>query len=317
MKRLSLLIYARMTEVTTIGQITIDSYLRDIAYFTAFKPSKYTALFLTNLMIKHDAVKDLVNPGILTAQIKVITLRMKTGLNGLREPLNFLEGYLTDAEGLTMNANDFGIKGVRKKINSGDIEGLNWALNLLVTNITNNMSALTDVGYSNDSLTALKASQQSIFEDNIAQNKKEMERAALVVHNLNVMNDYLKDIKGIWADGKRLFKFKNKVKLKDYTNSDILKNIRQDERHTLIKGTVYNKNGKAVSGAKVMARRAVNGKRGKTAVSNRKGIYELKGLIPQSYTITVILKSGTVFTATAAAVTNEAVRMDLREEESS
>lgn len=314
MKRLSLLIYARMNEVSTIGQFTIDSYQRDFAYFAAYKPSKYVPLFLTNLLIKHDAVNNLVNPVVLTSQIKLITQRMKDSLKGLREPLNFLEGYVADAVGLTIHADDFGIKEVRKKINSGDMEGLNWALNLLVANITTNMSALTDVGYSNDALTALKASQQSIFEDNGLQNSKEMERAALVVNNLTVMNDYLKDIKGIWADGKRFFGLQDKAKLKDYTNSDILKKIRQDERHTLISGTVYNRHGKAASGAKVMARRAEDGKRGKSTKSNRKGHYELKGLKPGSYDITVLLRNGEVFTEIAKAVTNEGVRMDLREE---
>jgi hypothetical protein len=227
--------------------------------------------------------------------------------------MNLLEGYVEDAAGLTVAAADFGIRGVRKKIHSEDVEGLNGALSTLLTNIGNNIIALIDVGYTNAAHIALAATKQSIFDDNAAQNVKEDARAALVANNIGVINDFLKDIKAIWADGKRLYKINNKVKLRDYTNTAIINRIRNDELHTLIVGKVINKAGGIEADAKIKARPSVAGKRSKTVKSGADGRYELKGLRPISYLIIVTLKSGSSFALYGDAETNITVTLNLVE----
>jgi len=304
-------ISARLEEIPTIGQFTIDAYIRDSAAFTAYKSSKYTAAFLTALQAKAVLVNNIINPVVLTGELKVITLRMTNNILSLRGTMNLLEGYVADAVGLTVAPRDFGISAVRKKVSSGDVEGLNGALATLLTNITNNIDALTDQGYTVTAKDDLATLKLNVFNDNASQNVKENARAALVVANINVINDFLKDIKAIWADGKRLFKITDKVKLKDYTNAQLIKRIRNDELHTLIVGKVINKIGKGEADAKIVARPAIAGKRGKTVKSGTDFMYELKGLRPTTYLITVTLANGESFAVHGDAKTNTTVNLDL------
>jgi len=313
MEKLHLIIVARLEEVPTFGQFTIASLTRDFTFFSDYKPSKYTEDFITDLEAKQTLIQNIVYPKQMTDELKLITIRLTDNVTSLRGTMNLLEGYVVDAEGLTVGVKDFGISEVRMKVNSMDVEGLDGKLGLLISNIDANMDALEEVGYSSADRTALGVLRTKIMADNVAQNTKEGARAELVESNIDKINDYLADIKSIWADGKRLFKITNKVKLPDYTNSAILKRIRHDELHTKIMGKVFNAAGEVESGAKIKARPVLEGKRGKTVVSDAKGNYELTGLKPTSYLITVTMKNGGVFMVSADAVTNQTVVKDLVE----
>jgi len=249
-------------------------------------------------------VMGIVFPKLLTAELKVITLRMYTNVLGLRLTMNLLEGYVEDAVGLTIGVGDFGIKQVRKAINSLDMEGLDAALQFLLTNIGNNMAALVAQGYTPIARAALIATKQSIFDDNAAQNAKEEERAGLVVSNIGVINDLGTDLKAVWKDGKHLYSITDKVKVKNYTNSQLVKRVRHDELHTFIGGVVKNKLGVVQEGAKIVARPVLKGLRGKTVKSGAGGVYEIDGLKPTEYNLFVTLENGDTFLVQAAAVTN-------------
>jgi len=313
MEKIRLILDCRIDEVTIIGQIIMDCYQRDLADFQAYKPSKYTPDFFTALEAKKGVVAELVNPVVLTGQLKLITLDIAKNVEGLRETMNLLEGYVADASPLTVGVKDFGISGVRKKVNSGDVEGLDGALKTLITNTGDNLTALKEVGYTDDMYAALKATKQSIFDENAAQIVKEDEISALSVNNIGVINDFLKDIKGIMDDGKRMYKTKDAVKLKDYTFADIKKRLRHDELHTLIAGTVKLSSGALAGKVKVVARPSFIGKRGKTAYTNAKGLYELAGMKPTNYTITFIFPGGASYTIQADAITNETVTLDFKQ----
>ena len=316
METVKLIIEARLDEITTISGFTIDPLKnRDWDRFKAYKPSKYTDDYLTDLEAKQALVAGIVNPVVLTAEQKKITERMLNEIIGLRDPMNLLEGYVADANPLTVLPKDFGISQVRKKVNKGEVEGLDGALSAVITNITNNKPALIAVGYTEEAFSELKATKQSIFDDNQAQNAKMRERAELVAANIGLINGFLTDIKGIWADGKRLFKISDKVKLKDYTLADIIRRIRQDELHTLIAGTVKDKTGAVANNVKVVARPSVEGKRGKTTTTNAKGYYEIKGLKPKAYLLTFTMPNGGIYVVNTEAVTNETVTVDFREPE--
>ncbi len=310
-----LIITGRIEEVPAIGQFTIDSYGIDIVKFQAYKPLKYTAGFLIALNGKALLVGGIISPVILTGELKVITLRMVTNVLGLHGTMDLLEGYAEDAIGLSVGLKDFGIGPVRKCVNSGDVEGLDLALKNLLAVIASgtNMAKLVTAGYDAGSRTALIAMKASIAGDNAAQNAKENQRAALVVANMGVINDYLKDIKMIWVDGKHIFKSTDKEKLKNYTNSQIIARMRHDELHTWIQGVVYNKVGGAEKGAKIVARPISVGKRGKTVYSDPEAAYVVKGLKPVDFIFTVKLKSGAMFAVAGTAVTNVHVVLDLRQ----
>jgi hypothetical protein len=296
---------ARESEVPIIGQFTHDSLVTDSAAFLAYKPTKYVALFITNLAAKILAVMGIIFPKLLTAELKVITLRMYTNVLGLRLTMNYLEGYVEDAVGLTIGVADFGIKQVRKAISSLDMEGLDAALQFLLTNIGNNMAALVAQGYTPIARAALIATKQSIFDDNPAQNAKEEERASLVVANIDVINNLGTDLKAIWKDGKHLYSITDKVKVKNYTNSQLVKRVRHDELHTFIGGVVKDKFGVVQEGAKIVARPVLKGLRGKTVKSGAGGVYEIDGLKPTEYNLFVTLENGDTFLVQAAAVTNQ------------
>jgi hypothetical protein len=308
-----LIIKARIEEVPTIGQFTIDAANANHADLNAYKPNKYTPAFFTALEGKLALIKQIVNPVVLTSEMKVITVRLTNSVVGLRQTMNLLEGYVADATGLTVAKADFGIKDVRKKVASLDVEGLNNVLSVVITNITNNMDALTAVGYTAAMKTALEATKESIFKDNAEQNEKLEARAELVAANMGQINDFCTDIKDIWADGKRLYNLTDKVKAKLFSNADIIRRIRNDELHTIITGKVLDKNGSVAAAAKIVARPSSEGKRGKTVKSNSIGVYELKGLRPVNYILTVTLKTGGIFVVNADAVTNKSVGLDLKE----
>jgi|GEM_PF-1060483 hypothetical protein len=296
---------ARESEVPIIGQFTHDSLVTDMAAFSGYKALKYIPGFMTTLLAKIAAVMAIVFPKLLTAELKVITFRMYNNALGLRLTMNLLEGYLEDAVGLTIGIKDFGLHQVRVAISSMDMEGLDAALQYLITNITNNLTALEVPGYTAAMLTALEAKKLSIFNDNAAQNAKEEARAALVVDNIGTINELGTILKAIWKDGKHLFSITDKVKVKNYTNSQLVKRVRHDELHTQIGGVVKNKLGVEQEGAIIKARTVLNGLRGKTVTSGPGGVYEIDGLSPTAYNLFVTLENGEVFIGQADAVTNQ------------
>jgi hypothetical protein len=304
---------ARKSEVPIIGQFTHDSLATDIAAFLAYKPLKYVPGFMVTLLAQIAAVMAIVFPKLLTAELKVISFRMYNNALGLRLTMNYLEGYIEDAVGLTIGIRDFGLHQVRVAISSMDMEGLDSALQYLITNITNNLTALEDQGYTAVAFTALKATKLSIFNDNAAQNAKEEERATLVVSNIGVINALGTILKGIWKDGKHLFSITDKVKVKNYTNSQLVKRVRHDELHTLIGGVVKNKLGVVQEGATIKARPVLYGLRGKTVKSGPGGVYEIDGLSPTDYNLFVTLENGDVFLMQAAAVTNVHTTANLKQ----
>jgi hypothetical protein len=300
--------------VVVLARMTKDNYVRDKLAFEGYKPSKYVPTYATVLDGKITLVEGIIFPKVLTAELKVITQRIINNMLAIRPLLNELEGYVDDATGLTVAPKDFGIKEVRKKITNGDQEGLNGALQYLLTNITNNMTPLTNVGYSLADKTALENLKQDILDDNVAQNNKEEQRAQLRVDNVDVINDLLKDLQGIWKDGKLLFKISNPTKAKDYTLSQLKNRIRAEELKTELTGTVFNITGTPVDKKAKVVARPVGGGRSKTVYSDKFSKYDMKGLKAVPMLLTVTLADGSVYVVSGTPVTRETVVLDLRPE---
>jgi len=304
-----LVITARIEELPTLAQFSIDSYTRDKTDFMAYKPAKYVPGYVIDLTAKKDAVSAVVNPKQLTAEMALITLRLITNIFLLRPLLDRLEGYVRDASGLTVLPKNFGISEVRKKIASDDQEGLDGALNYLEGNITNNMAALTAVGYTAAQEGQLTGLHTQINQDNAAQNAKLSQRALLVQQNMGIINELAKMLKDLWADGKSLYKSSDKVKVKDYTNSQLINRIRAEELKTKIAGFVRDASGTGRK-AKVVARPVIGG-RSKTVYSVASGAYELKGLKATIYNITVTIDGVPPFVVQGEARSGETVVLDL------
>jgi hypothetical protein len=309
-----LIIKVRMEEVPVLARFTRDSYLRDKLDFEGYKPTKYIPTYPSDLLTKITAVEAIIFPKVLTAELEVITLRIITNMLAIRPLMNELEGYVADATGLTVTPANFGISQVRKKINNDDQEGLDGALHYLLTNITNNLTALTNVGYDAADKTALEGLKLAILNDNVAQNNKVQARAQLRVDNIDLINDLCKDLKGIWKDGKLLYKITNTTKAKDYTLTQLKNRIRAEELKTELTGTVFTLSGTPVDKKAKVVARPVGGGRSKTVYSDKSSKYDLKGLKAVPTLLTVTLADGNVFVVSGTPVTRETVVLDLRAE---
>lgn len=302
----SLPIKCRIEEIPAILGFTKDTYLRDKVLLEGYKPLRYVAGYGTSIDTLKTNVEGIVNPKQLTAELKVITLRIFTNMIALRPKLDRLEGYLNDAVGLSVSKEDFGISPVRKKISSDDQEGLNGALLYLLGNLNAaNMAILTPLGFLPADRTAIDDLRKSIADDNTAQNTKISARANLVVANFSVLVDACNFIKAQWADGKALFKNTDKTKLKDYTNAQIINRVRQEALKTKIVGVVQRAS-VPEKGAKVVAKPVLGG-RGKTVKTNVNGEYELSGLREGSYNVTITAVDGKQALVQADAVTGVSV----------
>ena len=316
MAEINLVISARIEEVPILGRFTNQNYLRDKTDFETYKPAKYVIAgpgFAAGLLAKIVTVEAVVFPKTITAQLKLVTVRIETNMNKLPQMMDRLEGYVVDAVGLTVGVKDFGISPVRKAMHRDDQEGLDGALHYLLQNITSNMGALTAQGYTAGDKTALEGLKQAILDDNVQQNNLEEQRAQLRLDNLGLINDLCKDLKGIWADGKRLYKTSNKTRTKDYTLAQLKNRIRQEELKTELTGTVFNITGTApvTKRTKVVAKPLLGG-RSKTVYTDKNSVYDLKGLKPETMLIKVILEDGSSYSVTGEPVTREKVVLDLK-----
>lgn len=317
----NLIISARIEEVPILARMTQSNYVRDKGNFEAYKPAKYVLPapppdFAAALMAKIVNVEAIVFPKTITAQLKLVTLSIDENMNKLPDMMNRLEGYVVDAVGLTVGVKDFGIKQVRTMMRRDDQEGLDGALHYLLKNIGDNMGALTAQGYTAADKTALENLKQALLDANVQQNNLEEQRAQLRLDNLDVINDLCKDLMGIWADGKRLFRLSNKTKAKDYTLAQLKNRIRQEELKTELTGTVFNLTGTTpvTKRTKIIAKPLLGG-RSKTVYTNKNSIYDLKGLKPETTLIKVILEDGSSYTVTGEPKTKETVQLDLKPEQ--
>ena len=148
MAPVTLLIQCRIEEVPAIGGFLINSLQTDLADFTAFSPD-FNAAYLLNAQTQLTTITSLLQPKTLTAELKVITLRMYDNMSAMEQKIDFLEGYIKRATGLTVAAKDFAISAIRKANNKEDVEALVSALNytLALANNATNKPLLLAKGY--------------------------------------------------------------------------------------------------------------------------------------------------------------------------
>lgn len=284
-------IRCRIEELPTIGGFLIDSLTTDLADFSAFSPD-FDADYIANATTQMNAINELINPKQFTEELKVITERMYANRDALRGMIDFLEGYIDRATGLTINPSGFGISAVRTANNRGDVEGLTGALNYLMANVSNNMDALVAKGYTKAQNNAILAVQSELNTDNTAQNAKENARNANVVANYDVINDFWATLTDISKTGARIYKTTETNKVGDYTMASLIRRIRQEQKKDKFVGVVTS-GGAAVKDAKVLLVPLTSGRR-RTTSTNEAGEFEISSLSAGNYMATVMV-NGTLF----------------------
>jgi len=230
-------ITCQISELPTLAGFIIASYTRDQADFQAYSPD-FNAAFLTNLKAKSDALQTIINPKQVTAELKLITDRIYQNQIALRQPIDFIEGYINRSSNLSMAAKDFGVGAIRKANNRGNIEDVTSSINYLLSNVKKNKTILTAKGLTDALQDNVQRIHDQLLADNIAQNQKIGDRKALVEKNYTSMNALWQILVDICDTGKRLYKSSSPYKLQDYTIKRLISLLRNNDKQTKIIGKV-------------------------------------------------------------------------------
>jgi hypothetical protein len=219
----------RIEELSVLARFIYNTLIRDLEDFTDYSPdfdAAFAAAFLAQLIL----VEGLTLTKFHLAEIRNLTAQLYLEAHKTRELMFKLEGYVKRAVGMTVLPEDFGIKDVRKKESSKDMEGLVDALNLVIdaATVPANLAALTAKGYSAAKLAGLVALKDKIKLLNEQQNMRIDEKEIAVQANraeLMAMDEMMKDV---LDGGKRVYKYSDKAKLGDYTLVKLMSKIRRE-----------------------------------------------------------------------------------------
>jgi len=214
----------RIEEMPSACEMIRDSFARDLADFTAYA-AKYDATYLSALDLKLKELENLVNNKIKVSEVKKMTEVLYGTTESLRPLISKIEGYVINAEGLTVPAKNFRFKEARDKIGSRDIEGVLLENKTIKKLLEDNMTALNAEGYTAAKHTEFSNLINEIDAQNRARNLKVDEKEAMVQANMVFLNTLYKEIKKIADIGKRLYIFTDKEKTRDYTISKIIGRI--------------------------------------------------------------------------------------------
>ncbi|MEI7487918.1 MAG: carboxypeptidase-like regulatory domain-containing protein [Chryseobacterium sp.] len=307
MTTVDLKITCRIEEVPVLGGFLLSSMQASLADFTGFSPD-YNAAFMTTANADLATIEALINPKQLTAELKVITLRMYSNMTALRAKIDLLEGYINRATGLTIGKKDFGISAVRTKNNNGDVEGLLAALSFLLTNVGNNLAALTAKGFTAAQNTALTTLRNDLKADNMAQNNKINDRNNKVIANYTRINSFWDKLVDISDAGKRIYKSTAPNKVDDYTISKLKARIRQERNNTRFDGNVTS-GGAAINGAKIVLKPLAGGRK-RVTKSKANGTFEILSIEAGDYQVTIDAIGKTPITNTISIITGAPVSKD-------
>ena len=310
MAQVELKIQCRIEELPVLGGFILSSMQGSLADFTAFSPD-YNAAFMTTSNADLAAVEALINPKQLTKELKVITKRIYSNQTLLRSKLDYLEGYINRATGLTLDKKDFGISEARKKNNIGDIEGLIGALSFLIgnVNIAANLTALAAKGFTPTQNTALTTLRDALKADNLAQNNKINDRNNKVIVNYGRLNAFWDRIIDVTDAGKRIYKVTAPNRLDDFTMTKLKARIRQERNNTRFEGAVMS-SGSPLKGAKIELKPLAGGRR-RVATSKATGSFEITSMEAGDYSVTVSATGKTSVTDEITIVTGTPLSMNI------
>ncbi len=215
--------WCKTEEVPVIAGYVLNSIRVDLADFQNFS-SMYSEESITSVEAQKNVCSELIKSSAITGQLKLITQQLNEKANTLRISLNPLEGYLILAcKELDIQIADFELKGIRKNIAGGNMEGVIQDVTTLVSNLKRNATALTKVGMKAQMPDDLQAISANISVLNEAQHLKESERSRMLDSNLKEFNKMWEMITMITKSARAMYRGVDNVKLKDYTISNLIK----------------------------------------------------------------------------------------------
>lgn len=211
------------------------SLTRDINDFTAYSPM-FDDAYVARFKAKIDEVQDLVQPKSETVELKMLTERMYRTLDDLISPINYMEGYLNLAgKTIQISSADFGLVQLRKSARTRDVENVLKQLHTIELNIHTYKVELTAKGLT-EALIA-RFTEAGVTLASIKNSRYELvsNRTALVQNNLGLLNELYDQLTEICNIGKVLYKQTDKAKLKDYTFTQMMKQVRRNGKTEEVK----------------------------------------------------------------------------------
>ncbi len=217
-------------ELPVVCGFVAQSLKRDLTSFTAYSPM-FDEAYVTAYEAKIDAVEELVQPKSETVELKLITEHSYATLDGLINPINYVEGYISLAgKKVPISATDFGLSSLRKSCRSRDVENVLSSLRTTIANMKKYRTELTEKGLTDELSAKFTDGLTSLKDDSDKRYQVVSNRAALVQNNMGQLNDLNATMVEICDIGKILFKQTDRAKLKDYTFAQLMKKVRRTEK---------------------------------------------------------------------------------------
>ncbi len=217
-------------ELLIICALVLLSFKRDLSVFTGYTP-KMNGDYVSGLEADLKAATELVMPETETLAKKLITEQLYGILDGLITPINYLTGYLELAKKeLKISAADFGLKALRKASTVSDLEGALDGLRLVNANIQKYKPTLVVQGLSEELIATFSTAGETLTGLKEDQYRLLTNRMQIVQENTGLLNGLFEQLTEIFNVGKILFKATDPVKLKEYTFSEVLKQVKRKDK---------------------------------------------------------------------------------------
>ena len=213
-------------ELPVICGYAAYSCRRDLADFTTFSPN-FNGEYLTGFESKIKLTDDLINPRLITVELKGITKELYEAMDSLIDPINRVAGYIKLAKSeITITEKDFGLSLLKQKAKSKDAEGVLQNIKIVNANLSKYKEVLSRHGLSDELINHFSMVAETVATNNQKQYEILSQRQIIVQDNLKLFNELGTQLNEICNVGKILYKGKDALKLKEYTFIELKKRVR-------------------------------------------------------------------------------------------
>jgi hypothetical protein len=285
----SLIIRCKLEEVSPIAKLIIKQFTLDQPVIVKVFPN-YNPASVAALEAKFTKVDALINPSLLIGKISQATQSINSESEALLPQLFIFEGYLNRAKNLSVEPKYFGITLIRKAINAENVEGVIDGLDTFIKAIADgtNQAKLIAEGMTAQQIAYLSTTKTSLLNKKTDRILLNSQKESLVKDNYVLINSLWADLTDICDVGKRVFKNTDAIKVKSYTMTNILGEVRRQVNLNGFKGIVsfedVNLNGASIELLPLEAGRR------RTTKSKKGGTFLIPRITPGSYILNVSLK---------------------------
>ena len=220
----------RFEEITTVVDIIIGRVTRDYDDFRNYSPTVFDAQFIPDLTALNDDVEAKTHTRVYLNQLKVFTANIRRDMELVKAKLWEMEGYIVLAKNeLPIALKDFRIKDVRDKIHKHDVEGAMGKLDITMGQVDEHFTPIKAKGYTDAKRAEMTTLKVGINRANRDQELKKDEKEAAVKANEGIILELWEKASVVLDAGKRIYRYTNPDKAKEYTATEIKKRIRNEQ----------------------------------------------------------------------------------------